>query len=441
MIRFCFVHTLLALLLVACSSPSESIDTEAEAANDTLSCFEAACFPLNGFDPNIEDDSDLEILKELIGDADVVALGECTHGSSEIIMMRHRITKYLVENMGFTVIAFEAGFADVHDFKSDNVEDYIVKMDYWIYSNREMREFFQWMIGKNGEGNELHISGFDIQSIEGALQALHEFSINHDDQKLGVLIDDMKILVDKYLEDLKRHRKDKSKETKDRRYAIAVEMKTKVDQIKTQLRTCFDSIDHLDVKLKLLIQQFAETLAQFSNYSIYFNTRLASKGSRAAVRYRDSCMASNLLWLRNHYGEKIIIWAHNEHVKFQENMMGMYLRTALQDSLFVLGTGTYSGYFTSIAKRIDSFPSTSKMLDAPATSFEAIAHNSGLSNLIFIPKRLPTQCPQREPNFAPIPMRSIGSVGYSAQFNTVNLMNAYDVILFIDSTNASHYKQ
>ena len=49
--------------------------------------------PGSGFD-------DLMPLKEIIGDARIVALGEATHGTREFFQMKHRMLEFLVKEMG-----------------------------------------------------------------------------------------------------------------------------------------------------------------------------------------------------------------------------------------------------------------------------------------------------------------------------------------------------
>ncbi len=55
---------------------------------------------------------DLEPLREIIGGARVVAIGENSHFITEFEQMRRRILRFLVERCGFTVLAFEYGFSE-----------------------------------------------------------------------------------------------------------------------------------------------------------------------------------------------------------------------------------------------------------------------------------------------------------------------------------------
>jgi len=57
---------------------------------------------------------DLEPLREVIGDARVVAIGESAHYVREFYLLRHRLLRFLVERLGFTVYALEAPFTEAH---------------------------------------------------------------------------------------------------------------------------------------------------------------------------------------------------------------------------------------------------------------------------------------------------------------------------------------
>lgn len=50
---------------------------------------------------------DLRALRQPVGTADVVGLGEAVHGTSELLSLRHRALRFLVEDMGFRTVAWE----------------------------------------------------------------------------------------------------------------------------------------------------------------------------------------------------------------------------------------------------------------------------------------------------------------------------------------------
>src|ERR671936_489033 len=57
---------------------------------------------------------DYDPLLALIGDARFVLLGEASHGTHEFYRERARITRRLIEERGFTVVAVEADWPDAY---------------------------------------------------------------------------------------------------------------------------------------------------------------------------------------------------------------------------------------------------------------------------------------------------------------------------------------
>lgn len=63
-------------------------------------------------DPVDVPDSALESLRELVGTARVVGLGESMHRTHEFLAWRQRILRFLVERAGFTALVLESGFPE-----------------------------------------------------------------------------------------------------------------------------------------------------------------------------------------------------------------------------------------------------------------------------------------------------------------------------------------
>ena len=71
-----------------------------------------AATPLHGLKPELGDDSDLEMLREIVGEARVVCLGESAHWVSEFGRLRDRLTRFLVREMGFSAFVLESGLPE-----------------------------------------------------------------------------------------------------------------------------------------------------------------------------------------------------------------------------------------------------------------------------------------------------------------------------------------
>jgi len=70
--------------------------------------------------------NDYDGLLKLIGDAQFVLVGEATHGTHEFYSERAAITKRLIAEKGFSVVAIEADWPDsarVHRYVRGNMAD------------------------------------------------------------------------------------------------------------------------------------------------------------------------------------------------------------------------------------------------------------------------------------------------------------------------------
>jgi erythromycin esterase len=63
-------------------------------------------------DPADEDFRDLEPLKKTIGDAQIVMLGEISHGDGTSMLAKSRLVRFLHQQMNFDVLVFESGLYD-----------------------------------------------------------------------------------------------------------------------------------------------------------------------------------------------------------------------------------------------------------------------------------------------------------------------------------------
>ncbi|RYG37609.1 erythromycin esterase family protein [bacterium] len=115
---------------------------------------------------------DLEPLRKSIGDSKIVGLGEATHGSREIFQMKHRLFTFLVERMGFTVIALESSMPqtmamDEYVTHGKGDLDAAVKgQGFWTLSTEEVRDLMRWMRAYNLDPKhkqKLHVVGIDMQ--------------------------------------------------------------------------------------------------------------------------------------------------------------------------------------------------------------------------------------------------------------------------------------
>lgn len=84
----------------------------------------------------------------------VIALGEATHGTKEFCELKFRLFKFLVENKGFRVLAYEYSFKKslaINDYILNGVGniDTLLLGESWIQNNIEVKKLIEWMRNYN----------------------------------------------------------------------------------------------------------------------------------------------------------------------------------------------------------------------------------------------------------------------------------------------------
>ena len=146
--------------------------------------------PIASVDPSQEDFADLEPLKELIGDARIVQLGEQSHGDGVCFETKTRLIKFLHQEMGFDVIAFESGLYDCRKAweayrRGDNVMSAASDGVFGIWTgSSQTAELWNYIGRKVESDNPLELCGFDCQFTAAASQSY--------------LVDDVRAVAQKY---------------------------------------------------------------------------------------------------------------------------------------------------------------------------------------------------------------------------------------------------
>lgn len=163
---------LLPLLLVPmCRPPS-----------DDLAELRRAIIPLGPTQPSGSTKEFLPLIPLLKG-VRIVGMGESTHGQREVFQMKHRMFRFLVEKLEFTVLALEASMA-----KCQAMDEYVLTgqgdpaaavkaQGFWTWSTQEVLELILWMREYNQDPNhkrKLRVVGVDMQDRDGCYDRMVE---------------------------------------------------------------------------------------------------------------------------------------------------------------------------------------------------------------------------------------------------------------------------
>lgn len=137
-------------------------------------------------------------LAELIGDANIVAIGENNHHIREFSAYRDEVLRLLVTELGFRAIAFESGFAEgrlvdawIHGAPGDVAEIGRDGFTFSLGDSAEMHTMLTWMRAHNADGGDLRYAGLDVPSSAGsplpALRAVRQYLLDADPGALSLV--------------------------------------------------------------------------------------------------------------------------------------------------------------------------------------------------------------------------------------------------------------
>lgn len=398
--------------------------------------------PLATSDPKVELD-DLDPLEAMIGSAHVVGLGEGTHGTREFFRMKHRILEKLVEDLGFTYFAIEGSSPE-----ADELDHYVLTgqgdaaallagLHFWTWNTQEVLDMIQWMRDWNETApaeRQLHFLGFDMQYPGNSMDSVEAYVARVDPDAVAY--------VQGRYECLDPFRNTATSSPDPNSYSTLAS--TSKEACATALQEVYDmmtsraasyraasSTGKYDVMLHAarLVQQF-EAMASVANQAA------------AASRSRDAAMAENVRWIRDHAepDAKIVLWAHNGHVKSAVGTMGGQLRSDYGGDYVNLGFLFGDGSFNAIN-------ATNGQLQActvgkiPSNSIEAIFKEAGKPLLLLDARELAGGGNAAAPLRGPIPARSIGAVfdptSEQAYFYPVVLPDDFDLLIYVSTSTSS----
>lgn len=274
---------------------------------------------------------DEKLLSTEFINAKIFGFGEATHHNKEFFDLKTMFFKYLVINKGVRIFVLEESFGATHDIneyingKKCNLRNLIKDFRQHIWKTEEMFTLIEWMKNYNSSqpsNNRIFFYGndcmFNYRLATIIKEKLEECKIATDEQQNELLE-----YFSKEIFSLKDYSNFDN--------SIISQSRKLISEIKSNSNS--------NSQLILIAESFSNYLDFLVN-----PTQIT----------RDKCMARLIEKIHEKNGEKIFIWAHNEHIKktslFKENVpsMGNHLSKKYNNNYysmgFEFGIGTLLGY-------------------------------------------------------------------------------------------------
>lgn len=262
---------------------------------------------------------DLEPLRTMIGNAQVVALGDVTHGTREQYTVKHRMIEFLVREMNFDVVTLEApfpAFNKINAYVQGGAGDArallgdVGALGFRFWDTEEILALVEWMRAYNaqrGDRPAVHIAGMDIKEQVNASKE-----------------------VVAYLRGV------------DATYAATAEQEYACILAGIETATCIRAAERVHATLVARQAEFVEKSNALQFDEALQLARIVTQSRPRSAAARDDSMLTNALWIREHRGttRKMIVWAHDAHVA--EVGSGVYLFPMGEDFVKRLGDDYFS---------------------------------------------------------------------------------------------------
>jgi erythromycin esterase-like protein len=338
--------------------------------------------------------ADYDVLLDAARDKRYVLLGEASHGTREFYQARAHITERLLNEHGFDAVAVEADWPDayrVHRYVTHQGMDAdatealgdFERFPRWMWRNREVRRFVEWLHAFNATAHrsaKVGFYGLDLYSLNASVHAV-----------IGYLdrVDPAAAKRARSRYGCLWHFMDNPQE-----YGMAAQA---------------GLVDSCEVAI---VAQLTELLANAQTYvardgyvaeDAYFCAAQNAKVVKGAEEYyralyrgrpntwnlRDEHMFDTLEALAAHYSKRlrrdarIVVWAHNSHVgnaaatamgERGELNLGQLVRERHGDNALLVGFSTCRGHVTAASDW--DLPAEHKRVRAPLPgSYEEVFHH------------------------------------------------------------------
>ncbi len=385
--------------------------------------------------------ADLAPLKQMIGDARIVSVGEATHGTREFFQLKHRIFEYLATELGFTIFAIEANWPEslaIDEYVQTGKGDPQKALDgiyFWTWNTEEVLDLIRWMRRYNEDAahtHKVHFYGFDMQTPTVAAQRVVAY-VKQVEPALAAGAEKALAPWSGAMFERQLYNRKSADERTANTVALA-ELARRFDEAKRRWigKRGGDAWAIARQQLRI-VQQCDEVTAE-------------DAASAFGGEARDRAMAENVRWLAEREpGARMMLWAHNGHVarggSGMAGSMGSHLARMFGSAMVVFGFAFNQGSFQAMgmsggkpAGGLRPFT----VPPAPPGSLDATLAATGTPLLALDVRGAPVDGTVGEWLHMRHGSRSVGAVfdetAPASFFLPTDLPSTFDVVLFVAQT-------
>jgi protein-L-isoaspartate(D-aspartate) O-methyltransferase len=321
----------------------------------------------------------------------VILLGEASHGTSEFYRARAAISKRLIAEHGFTIVAAEADWPDAaaadryvrHRPARPGAEPPFQRFPSWMWRNTDVDAFLGWMRAHNDNlkpERRAGLYGLDLYNMSGSISAVLEYLDRIDPGAAAVARERYACLTPW------------QKEPSTYGRAVLTEgyrkcEKAVIDQCRELLQRRLE-YGARDRESFLDAAQNARLIASAERYY-----RIMYYGGAESWNLRDTHMFETLGHLLEASGpqSKAVVWAHNSHIGDarytemgavrEELNIGQLCRERFGDEAALIGFGTHTG---TVAAAADWGGDMEIMRVRPShrDSYERVCHDANVPRFL-----------------------------------------------------------
>jgi erythromycin esterase-like protein len=387
-------------------------------------------------------DDELDPLIDLVARSRFVLLGESTHGTREFLELRAALTRKLIAQHGFSVLAIDADWPDVlpverylsglgDDETAAAALHCLERFPGWRWHNAQMAELIEWMHGYNQHRQsheQVGCYGIDLYALHASTRAVLSY-LAEIDPEAAVQTRARYACFDHAA----AHRGGVPAGCEDDVVEELIEM--------LRRRTARSGRAPSGVAWFRAVQ--GARIAQRAE--AYYRALVAGAGTAWGLRESEladtlDLLAAELAVARG-APPKIVVWSHNTHIADSHEpgrrpTLGSVLRERHPREVAIVGFTTYAGT-VGCAHEWDGPPEIEALRPASAGSWEHAFHGAG------VPRFMITSAALRRAvgELAERPHRAIGAV-YRPEIERWNveaparLAERYDVVVHVDRTTA-----